>query len=324
MLGDPAAVAAASSVVARTPTPETPATKSPASPKTAVKKTTTSKKPSKQVEPAAASAAPAPTASASAGPAPTGPAAVTVRGLTKRYDGRAVVDGADLVIPSGSLYGFVGPNGAGKTTTLAMVTGMLRPDEGEVLLHDLDVWRNSREAKKQLGTLPDRLRLFDRLTGVEFLHHAGALRGLERSAIIDRIADLAVAFGIEHSLDRYVADYSAGMIKKVAIAAAMIHSPRVLVLDEPFESVDPVSSATIIEILQQFVAGGGTVLLSSHSMELIERICDSVAIIVDGKILASGPMVDVVDGSTLEKRFVDLAGGSSAVQGMEWLQSFSE
>ena len=254
----------------------------------------------------------------------SGPAAVAVKGLTKLFAGRAVVDAIDLEVPAGSFYGFVGPNGAGKTTTLAMVTGMLRPDSGEVLLGGVDVWRNPSAAKRNLGVLPDRLRLFDRLTGVEFLHHAGALRGLDRDLVISRIADLAVAFGIEHSLDRFVADYSAGMVKKVAIAAAMIHSPKVLVLDEPFESVDPVSSAVITRILEDFVEAGGTVLLSSHSMELIERVCDSVAIIVDGRLLASGPMAEIVDGSTLERRFVELAGGSAAVQGMEWLQSFSE
>lgn len=250
--------------------------------------------------------------------------AIEVTALTKRFDGVAAVDAISLVVPTGSFSGFVGPNGAGKTTTLAMITGMLRPDEGEIKIHGIDVWRNPVVAKKHLGVLPDRLRLFDRLTGVEFLYHAGALRGLDRETIINRTADLAIGFGIEHSLDRYVSDYSAGMVKKVAIAAAMIHSPRVLVLDEPFESVDPVSASIIVATLERYVAAGGTVLLSSHSMELIERVCDSVAIIVDGRLLASGPMPEVVDGATLEERFVELAGGSSAVEGMEWLQSFSD
>lgn len=250
--------------------------------------------------------------------------AIEVESLTKRFGGVAAVDGIRLVIPSGSFAGFVGPNGAGKTTTLAMITGMLRPDLGKVSVYGVDVWRNPSVAKKNLGVLPDRLRLFDRLTGVEFLHHAGALRGLDHDTIVNRTADLAIAFGIEHSLDRFVSDYSAGMVKKVAIAAAMIHSPRVLVLDEPFESVDPVSSAVIIEILQRYVAAGGTVVLSSHSMDLIERVCDSVTIIVEGKILASGPMAEVIGNDTLESRFVELAGGADAVEGMEWLQSFSD
>lgn len=250
--------------------------------------------------------------------------AIAVRGLTKRFAGTAAVDGIDLDVPAGSFFGFVGPNGAGKTTTLAMITGMLRPDSGEVRLHGVDVWRDASVAKRQLGVLPDRLRLFDRLTGVEFLHHAGALRGLDRATILQRTADLAITFGIEHSLDRFVSDYSAGMVKKLAIAAAMIHSPRVLVLDEPFESVDPVSSAIITGILERYVAAGGTVMLSSHSMELIERTCDAVAIIVEGRLLASGRMESIVGESTLERRFVELAGGSTAVEGMEWLQSFSD
>ncbi len=250
--------------------------------------------------------------------------AVSVHRLSKFFAGRAAVNEVDLDVSVGSFFGFVGPNGAGKTTTLAMITGMLRPDVGEVLIHGVDVWRNPSVAKRQLGVLPDRLRLFDRLTGVEFLHHAGALRGLDRRDVVARTADLAVTFGIEHSLDRFVSDYSAGMIKKLAIAAAMIHSPRVLVLDEPFESVDPVSAATITTVLERYVAAGGTVILSSHSMQLIERVCDSVAIIVDGRLLANGPLADVIGDSTLEARFVELAGGSSAVQDMEWLQSFTE
>jgi ABC-2 type transport system ATP-binding protein len=175
-----------------------------------------------------------------------------------------------------------------------------------------------------LGVLPDHLRLFDRLTGVEYLHHAAGLRGLDRETTLSRTADLVNAFGLEHALHRRVSDYSAGMVKKIAIAAAMIHSPRLLVLDEPFESVDPVSAQLVIDILTKFTAAGGTVLLSSHSMHLIQRICDSVAIIVDGRILASGTLPDVLGEKSLEERFIELAGGASAVEGMEWLHSYSD
>lgn len=250
--------------------------------------------------------------------------ALSVRNLTKRFGGIAAVDSVDLEIPAGTFYGFVGPNGAGKTTTLAMITGLLRPDAGEVKIHGVDIWRNPAVAKKVLGVLPDQLRLFDRLTGAEFLHHAGALRGLDRDTIAHRIDDLVAAFGLKHSLDRFVSDYSAGMVKKIAIAAAMIHSPRLLVLDEPFESVDPVSAAAVIDILKKYASAGGTVLLSSHSMGLIERTCDAVAIIADGRMLAAGPLGDVLAGESLETRFVELAGGSTAVEGMEWLQSYSD
>jgi ABC-2 type transport system ATP-binding protein len=250
--------------------------------------------------------------------------ALSVRNLTKRFGGVTAVDSVDLAIPAGTFYGFVGPNGAGKTTTLAMITGLLRPDSGVVKIHGADVWRNPAVAKKALGVLPDQLRLFDRLTGAEFLHHAGALRGLDHDTITHRVDDLATAFGLKHSLSRFVSDYSAGMVKKIAIAAAMIHSPRLLVLDEPFESVDPVSAASVIDILKKYAAAGGTVLLSSHSMGLIERTCDSVAIIADGRMLAAGPLAEVLDGASLETRFVELAGGATAVEGMEWLQSYSD
>ena len=265
-----------------------------------------------------------PTRKAPALPAAAPGSALSVRDLTKRFGGHLAVDSLDLEVAPGTFYGFVGPNGAGKTTTLAMITGLLRPDSGTVRIHGADVWHNPVVAKKSLGVLPDQLRLFDRLTGSEFLHHAGALRGLDRETISLRIDDLAAAFGLRHSLDRFVSDYSAGMIKKIAIAAAMIHSPRLLVLDEPFESVDPVSAAAVIAILKKYAEAGGTVLLSSHSMTLIERTCDAVAIIADGRMLAAGPIDEVLDGESLETRFVELAGGATAVEGMEWLQSYAD
>ena len=250
--------------------------------------------------------------------------ALSIRGLVKRFDNRIAVAGVDLEVYAGSLYGIVGPNGAGKTTTLSMVTGLLKPDAGTVSVQGTDVWSDPVAAKRKFGVLPDQLRLFDRLTGAQLLYYSGILRGLDRNSVRLRSADLATAFGLEDSLDRLVADYSAGMSKKIAIAAAMIHSPRLLVLDEPFESVDPVSSSNIIEILQRYARAGGTVVLSSHTMNLIERVCDSVAIIVNGSVLAQGTMGDVRAGSTLEERFVELAGGRKAAEGMEWLLKFSD
>jgi ABC-2 type transport system ATP-binding protein len=172
--------------------------------------------------------------------------------------------------------------------------------------------------------LPDRLRLFDRLTGRQLLHYAGTLRGLDSAAVAQRSDDLAVAFGLGEALGRLVADYSAGMTKKIALASAMIHSPRILVLDEPFESVDPVSAANVVEILEKYVAGGGTVVLSSHSMDMIQRVCDRVAIIVEGQVLARGTVDEVRQGGTLEHRFVELAGGRKTSEGMEWLLSSSD
>lgn len=247
-----------------------------------------------------------------------------VEGLVKHYGSTVAVDGIDLVVESGTIFGIVGPNGAGKTTTLSMITGLLRPDSGTVVVHGADVWDDPAAAKRQMGVLPDRLRLFDRLSGSQLLYYTGVLRGMPAATVRERIERLAPSFGLEGALHRLVSDYSAGMTKKLALAAAMIHSPRMLVLDEPFESVDPVSATKVIEALKGYVAAGGAVILSSHSMDLIERVCDSVAIIVEGSVLASGTIAEVRGAGTLEERFVELAGTRDAVEGMEWLQTFSD
>ncbi|WEO79285.1 ABC transporter ATP-binding protein [Cryobacterium sp. SO2] len=252
------------------------------------------------------------------------PVEIAVSGLNKRFGQNVAVAGVNLEVRSGSFYGIVGPNGAGKTTTLSMITGLLRPDSGTINVHGIDVWADPIAAKRVIGVLPDRLRLFDRLTGAQLLYYSGVLRGLESETVRARSADLAAAFGLESALNRLVADYSAGMTKKIALACAMIHSPRVLVLDEPFESVDPVSAVNVTEILQRYVASGGTVILSSHGMDLIQRVCDHVAIIVQGSVLASGTIDEVRGNASLEERFVDLAGGRKVAEGLEWLHNFSD
>ncbi|TDN46332.1 ABC-type multidrug transport system ATPase subunit [Curtobacterium flaccumfaciens] len=254
---------------------------------------------------------------------PQQPVVLRASGLVKRYGQTLAVDEVDLEIRQGSIFGVVGPNGAGKTTTLSIVTGLLRPDAGSVTVLDHDVWADPTAAKRDLGVLPDRLRLFDRLTGAQLLYYSATLRGLDGATARKRSADLAEAFGLGEALGRQVADYSVGMAKKIALAATLIHSPRVLVLDEPFESVDPVSAATITEILRRYTRGGGTVVLSSHSMELVQRTCDSVAIIVGGRVLASGTMAQVRGRKSLEDKFVELAGGRVVAESMEWLHSFS-
>jgi len=290
--------------------PRTP-TKRPAAARTAATKSTSRKTPARSTTPRAQKPKPRETV-------------LSIQGLVKRFGETIAVAGIDLAVEAGSFYGIVGPNGAGKTTTLSMVTGLLRPDSGRVLVHGVDVWSDPVAAKRNMGVLPDRLRLFDRLTGAQLLFYSGTLRGLDEETVRVRTADLAHAFGFEDALNRLVTDYSAGMSKKIALAAAMIHSPRLLVLDEPFESVDPVSAANVTQILRTYVNSGGTVVVSSHSMDLIQRICDHVAVVVHGAILDSGTMEFVRKGKTLEERFVELAGGRTSVEGMAWLNSFSD
>ncbi|TFD80909.1 ABC transporter ATP-binding protein [Cryobacterium psychrophilum] len=245
-------------------------------------------------------------------------------GLGKRFGRNVAVSGIDLKVRAGSFLGIVGPNGAGKTTTLSMITGLLRPDHGSVHVHGIDVWKKPREAKRAIGVLPDRLRVFDRLTGAQLLYYAGILRGLDNETVRARSEDLTAAFGLSDAVNRLVSDYSAGMTKKIALACAMIHSPRLLVLDEPFEFIDPVSAVTVTEILQKYVAGGGTVVLSSHGIDMIQRVCDNVAVIVHGQLLDAGTIDEVRGDKSLEERFVELSGGRKESEGLEWLHSFSD
>lgn len=248
---------------------------------------------------------------------------LTLRHITKTFGDLRAVDAIDLTVPAGSFYGLVGPNGAGKTTTLSIIAGLLRADAGEVIINGVDATKRAREAKKLIGVLPDRLRTFDRLTGRQLLSYYGALRGLPSGLVESRMADLARAFDLVDALARPVSDYSAGMTKKVMLAGAMIHSPRLLVLDEPFEAVDPVSSGVILDILRTYVDHGGTVILSSHGMELVERVCSRVAVIVSGQVLAEGTVDEVRGEGTLEERFRELSGGLGDVEGLEWLHTFS-
>lgn len=248
--------------------------------------------------------------------------ALSIRGLAKRFGDKIAVDGVSLDVPAGSFYGMVGPNGAGKTTTLSMATGLLRPDFGTALVHGVDVWARPLEAKKLMGVLPDGVRLFDRLTGEQLVTYAGLLRGMDRDVVLSRVSELLAAFDLQADAGSLVVDYSAGMTKKIALASALIHAPRLLVLDEPFESVDPVSAANIRGILEGYVASGGTVIVSSHVMDLVQRMCSHVAVVAAGRVLAAGSVEDVRAGSTLEDRFVQLVGGGHRTEGLEWLRTF--
>ena len=249
--------------------------------------------------------------------------AIEIRGLTKAFGQKVAVDRINLDIPSGSFYGLVGRNGAGKTTTISMVTGMLMPSEGTAYVRGIDMWAEPLKAKAHLGVLPDGVHLFDKLTGEQLITYSGYLHGIDKETVASRVKDLLTAMDLTDAAGRAVADYSAGMTKKIALAAALVHAPSVLILDEPFEAVDPVSAANIQDILRGFVASGGTVIISSHVMDLVQRLCDHVAVMDSGRILAAGTVDEVRAGMSLEERFVQLVGGRTSSEGLSWLGTSS-
>src|SRR5690242_15304434 len=246
--------------------------------------------------------------------------ALVLRGLVKRFDGLIAVGGVDLDVPVGSFYGLLGPNGAGKTTTLSMAVGLLRPDAGTAYVLGHDVWADPVRAKSLLGALPDSVRMFDRLSGGELLAYTGLLRGMDRQVIDARAAELLDVLGLADAGRTLVVDYSAGMKKKIGLACALLHAPRLLVLDEPFEAVDPVSAALIRDILNRYVSGGGTVVFSSHVMEVVERLCTHIAILATGDIKVVGTTEQVRGGRDLEDVFVEVVGGRVATGAeLSWL-----
>ncbi|MEU8152920.1 ABC transporter ATP-binding protein [Micromonospora sp. NPDC048986] len=246
--------------------------------------------------------------------------ALALRGLAKRFDGTIAVAGVDLDVPAGSFYGLLGPNGAGKTTTLSMAVGLLRPDAGSAWVLGHDVWQDPVAAKRLLGVMPDGVRLFDRLTGAELLAYNGLLRGMDPAVVDQRAAELLDVLALGDAGRTLVVDYSAGMKKKIGLACALLHGPRVLVLDEPFEAVDPVSAALIRDILTRYAAGGGTVVFSSHVMEVVERLCSHVAILAGGTIKRVGSIDEVRGGRSLEQVFVEVVGGRTATgEELSWL-----
>ncbi|NLZ97836.1 MAG: ABC transporter ATP-binding protein [Micrococcus sp.] len=247
--------------------------------------------------------------------------AVVIRSLGKQFGEKIAVNGINLTIPAGSFYGVVGPNGAGKTTAMSMMTGLLRPDHGQVWVHGLNMWETPIEAKGILGVLVDGAVAFPRLTGAQLVTYSGLLRGMDADVVAERVPDLMRVMDLEESANKMVADYSAGMTKKISLAAAMIHSPKVLILDEPFEAVDPVSSARIRNILNDYVQSGGTVMISSHVMDLVERMCDHVAVIDKGEVLASGPMAEVTGAQSLEDRFVGMVSSDQTGEGLSWFHT---
>jgi ABC-2 type transport system ATP-binding protein len=253
-----------------------------------------------------------------------GEPAIEVRGLRKSFEKKEAVAGIDLDIAAGSLAGLVGPNGAGKTTTLSMMTGLLRPDAGRIVIKGLDVWADPVAAKAVIGVVPAEARLFERLSGEEVLEYAGRLRGLPAGEARSRAAQLLELLDLAADAKRLVADYSTGMRKKAALGCALIHNPSVLFLDEPLEGVDPISADVIRRLLTRLVGSGATVLFSSHVMELVEQVCDHVSVIDKGRILATGTTDEVRGGKTLQQAFINLVGTRAKnEEGLTWLGSSS-
>jgi len=253
-----------------------------------------------------------------------GEPAIAVHGLRKRFGAKEAVAGIDLEIAAGSFAGLVGPNGAGKTTSLSMMTGLLRPDDGRVLINGINVWADPPAAKAIIGVVPAEAQLFERLSGAELLEYAGRLRGLPAAEARSRAAQLLDVLDLTADAKRLTADYSTGMRKKAALGCALIHNPAVLFLDEPLEGVDPVSADVIRRLLTRFTGSGSTVLFSSHVMELVEQVCDHVSIIDKGKIVVTGTMDQVRGGKTLQQAFIDLVGARAGDEEvLSWLGSSS-
>jgi ABC-2 type transport system ATP-binding protein len=248
--------------------------------------------------------------------------ALRLTGLRKVFADNVAVNDIDLVVPRGSFFGLVGPNGAGKTTALSMAVGLLRPDAGRSEVFGVDVWSDPVRAKALMGVLPDGLAMPERLTGRELLTYIGQLRGIDDAVLASRTQELLDVMELGDAERTLVVDYSTGMRKKIGLATALLHAPRLLVLDEPFEAVDPVSAAALKAILMRFVASGGSAILSSHVMALVEQLCDTVAVMAKGDVIAAGPLDEVRGDGTLEETFVRLVGVEVAgAEGLSWLAS---
>ncbi len=262
--------------------------------------------------------------------------ALSTHGLRRTFGDFVAVDGIDLAVPEGSFYGFLGPNGAGKSTTIKCLTGLLRPSAGSVRILGLDPEREAVAVKRKVGVVPEDLALFDRLTGAENLAFVARVHGLERATFERRAAELLELLELADSASVLAADYSHGMRKKLSLAMALLPSPRLLFLDEPFEGIDAVSSRLVKRFLHEFTGRGGTVFLTSHVLEIVERLADHVGIIDRGRLVAQGPIAELRarrgDGEaagdpgaarTLEDLFLGIVGAGAASEepALEWLGS---
>jgi ABC-2 type transport system ATP-binding protein len=242
-----------------------------------------------------------------------------VRGLRKYYGTKAAVDGVDLEVPRGSFFGFLGPNGAGKSTTIRILTGLIPYDSGSVELLGYRLPEQDLEIKRRIGLVPDESLLFDRLTGAEFLEFVGRMYGLARPVAIERARGLMDLFQLQADR-KIIAEYSKGMRKRVAMAASLIHHPELFLMDEPFEGVDAVGARLMKDILVDQVHRGATIFLTSHVLEVVERLCDRVAIINDGKIAVCRSMAELrLAGESLEDAFVRIVGAEHRMERLDWL-----
>ena len=246
--------------------------------------------------------------------------AIDAQDVVKLYGNNLALDHLYLQIPAGSFFGLVGPNGAGKSTFLSIATGILEPDRGTVFINGISMWDEPVAAKGALGVLPDGMHMFDRLSGIEHLTFVAQLRGLDKQSAIQRSRSLLQTFELPLDKKKTISEYSTGMRKKIGLALALVTSPRLVVLDEPFEAVDPVSANTLQQVLKEYVKRGGTVVLSSHVMATVESLCTHVAVINQGRILVSGTTEEVAAGQDLNSRFLQLVGGYQQCEGdLSWL-----
>jgi ABC-2 type transport system ATP-binding protein len=237
---------------------------------------------------------------------------IEMKDLTKTFGKKEAVKGIDLTVPKGSFFGFLGPNGAGKTTTIRMVTGLLAPTHGDAVLAGNSIVKDSLAAKRLIGVVPDEMALFDRLSLWEHLTMVGSIHGLNKDDTHTRSEDLLRVLGLWEDRGTFAGDSSHGMRKKLALAMALIHNPSILFLDEPFEGIDPLAGKVLRKLLQRMSARGTTIFLTSHILEIIEKLVDHVAIIVEGEIALDSPLADLVAGGrTLEEAFVAAAGDSA-------------
>src|SRR3984893_10855283 len=228
-------------------------------------------------------------------------AAIVTEKLTRHFGALLAVDGIDLQVAAGQFFGFLGPNGAGKSTTIKMLTGLLAPSSGRVQLLGLDFSSNAVEVKRQIGVVPEGMGLFERLTGAEYLNFVGRMYGLDRATTRQRSEELLEFMQLADRPKSVIADYSHGMQKKLALAAAVIHGPRILFLDEPFEGVDALAAGALKALLGRMTERGVTIFLTSHVLEIVERLCSHVAIIHKGRLVAQGSLVELRAGVTAEE-----------------------